>query len=133
MVVAPLLRNEKYLVGPTRTKILLVEGNDDTRNAMRESLESENYDVVSSETVAEGLSQILLPQSFDVLITNLHTQRAGNNSTLVAALRTFQPACLLVVVSDSLTLEQAAAAISLQADAIMRPSNIKQVVELTPQ
>jgi len=86
--------------------------------------------VVSSKTVAEGLSQILAQQRFDVLITNLHTRRVGDNSTLVAALRTFQPACLLVAVSDSLKLEQAATAISLQADVIVRPSNIKQVAEL---
>jgi DNA-binding NtrC family response regulator len=129
-IVAPLLRDEEDRVDATRTKILLVEGNDETSNAMRKSLENENCEVVSSKTVAEGLSQILAQQRFDVLITNLHTRRVGDNSTLVAALRTFQPACLLVAVSDSLKLEQAATAISLQADVIVRPSNIKQVAEL---
>jgi len=129
-VVAPVLRDEEDRIGATRTKILLVEGNDDTRNAMRESLERENCDVVSSGTVADGLSEILSQHCFDVLVINLHTQQAGDNSTLLAALRTFQPACLLVAVSDSLTVEQAAVAISLQADAIVRPSNMKEVAEL---
>ncbi|MBZ5667156.1 MAG: response regulator [Acidobacteriia bacterium] len=113
----------------TRPKILLVEGTDDTRNAMRESLENESCDVVSSGTIAEGLNQILA-QHFDVLITDLHTRRAGDHPTLVAAMRTFQPACLLVAVSNSLTVQQAARAISLQADVIVKPSNIKQVAEL---
>ena len=123
-------KNNRVRIRMTRPKILLVEGNDETSNAMRKSLENENCEVVSSKTVAEGLSQILAQQRFDVLITNLHTRRVGDNSTLVAALRTFQPACLLVAVSDSLKLEQAATAISLQADVIVRPSNIKQVAEL---
>jgi len=129
-VVAPLLRDEEDRVGMTRPKILLVGGNDDTRNAMRESLENENCDVVTSGTIAEGLSQILAQQHFDVLITDLRPRRTGDNPTLVAAMRTFQPACLLVAVSDSLTIQEAAMAISLEADVIVKPSNIKQVAEL---
>jgi len=96
---------------------------------MRESLENENCDAVLSETIAEGLSQILA-QHFDVLITDLQTRRAGDYPTLVAAMRTFEPACLLVAVSNSLTIQQAARAISLQADVIVKPSNIKQAAEL---
>lgn len=122
-------KNNSVRIRMTRPKILLVEGTDDTRNAMRESLENESCDVVSSGTIAEGLNQILA-QHFDVLITDLHTRRAGDHPTLVAAMRTFQPACLLVAVSNSLTVQQAARAISLQADVIVKPSNIKQVAEL---
>ncbi len=113
----------------TRPKILLLGGTDDTRNAMRESLENENCDVVSSGTIAEGLSQILA-QHFDVLITDLHTRRVGDHPALVAAMRTFAPECLLVAVSNCLTIQQAARAISLQADVIVKPSNIRQVAEL---
>lgn len=122
-------KNNRVRIHMTRPKILLVDGTDDTRDAMRESLENENCDVVSSETIAEGLGQILA-QHFDVLIIDLHTRRAGDYPTLVAAMRTFEPACLLVAVSNSLTIQQAAVAISLQADAILKPSNIKQVAEL---
>jgi len=113
----------------TRPKILLAEDTDDGRHAVRESLEDENCDVVSSGTIADSLSQILA-QHFDVVITDLHTRRAGDHLMLAAALRTFQPACLFVAVSDSLTMQQAAMAISLRADVIVKPSNIRQVVEL---
>ena len=113
----------------TRPKILLAEGTDDIRNAMRESLKDESCDVISSGTIAHSLSQILA-QQFDVVITDLHTRRSGDHRMLAAALRTFQPVCLLVAVSDSLTIEQAAMAILLEADYIIKPSNIKEVLEL---
>jgi hypothetical protein len=88
-----------------------------------------NCDVVSSGTIADGLSKIVA-QNFEVLIIDLHTQLADNRSTLVNAMRTFQPECLLVAVSDSFNLREATMAISLQADVIVKSSNMKQVVEL---
>ncbi len=127
-IVAPLLLDEEDRVGITRPKILLVERTDGTPNAMRESLEKENCEVDSTGTIAEGISRILA-QQFDVLIIDLNT-RAEDNPTLVNALRTFQPACLLVAVSDSLTMQQVARATSLQVDFIVRRSNIKEVAEI---
>ena len=85
--------------------------------------------MVSSGTIADGLSKIVA-QNFEVLIIDLHTQLADNRSTLVNAMRTFQPECLLVAVSDSFNLREATMAISLQADVIVKSSNMKQVVEL---
>jgi DNA-binding NtrC family response regulator len=114
----------------TRTKVLLLERTDAARDAMQTLLESENCEVVSSGTFAESLRQIYAQQDFDVLMTNLRTQRAGDHLTLLAAIRAFQPECLLVAVSDSLDIRDAQLAIRLQADVIVKPSNVKQVAKL---
>jgi DNA-binding NtrC family response regulator len=114
----------------TRPKVLLLERTAAARDAMRRLLESENCEVVSSETFAEGLTQILAQQDFDALITNLRTQRAVDHPKLVAAIRAFKPQCLLVAVSDSLDVRNAERAIRLEADFIVRPSNVKQVAKL---
>jgi DNA-binding NtrC family response regulator len=111
----------------TRPKILLLERTTASRDAMQKMLEIENYEVVSSGTIDEGLSQIYEQQDFDVLITNLRTQRAGDHPTLVAAIRAFQPECLLVAVSDSLNIREARLAVRLQVDLIVRPAHIKQI------
>jgi DNA-binding NtrC family response regulator len=113
----------------TRPKILLLERNAATRDAIRESLESENCEVVSSGTFAESLNQIYEQQGFDAVITNLRTQRAEDHSQLVAAIRTLQPECLFVAVCDSLDARDARRAICLRVDYIVKPSNVKQVAE----
>jgi len=113
----------------TRPKILLLERTAAARDAMRKLLESENCEVVSSGTFAESLSEIYEQQNFDVLITNLKTQRADDHPKLVTAIRAFKPECLLVAVSDFLDIEEAKLAVRLEADFIVKPSNVKQVAE----
>jgi DNA-binding NtrC family response regulator len=113
----------------TRPKILLLERTAAARDAMRKLLERENCEVVSSGTFADGLNQIYEQQSFDALITNLRTQRAEDHPQLVAAIRTLQPECLFVIVSDSLDIRAAQRAIRLQADLIVKPAHVKQVAE----
>ena len=114
----------------TRPKILLLEHAAAIRDAMRESLESENCEVVSSRTFAEGLDQIYERQDFDVLITDLRIQRAEDHPRLVPAIRAFRPECLLVAVTDFLDVRGAQRAILLQADYIVKASNVKDVAKL---
>jgi DNA-binding NtrC family response regulator len=114
----------------TRPKVLLLERTAAIHDAMRESLESENCEVVSSRTFAESLDQIYERQDFDVLITNLRTQRAEDHPQLIAAMRTFRPECLLVAVTDFLDVRDAQRAILLQADYIVKASNVKDVAKL---
>jgi DNA-binding NtrC family response regulator len=112
----------------TRPNILLFESVPDARNAMRESLENENCDVVSPETVDDALGQIFV-QDFDVLIIDLHTRQAGDRP-LMTAMRTFQPESLLVAVSDSFDIQEATLATHLQVDFIVGRSDMKEVAEL---
>jgi DNA-binding NtrC family response regulator len=114
----------------TRPKVLLLERSTASREAMQKLLESENCEVISSGTFAESLDQIYEQQDFDLLITNLRTQRAGDHPRLVAAMRTFNPECLLVAVSDALDARDAQLAIRLQADFVVKPSNVRQVPKL---
>jgi two-component system response regulator PilR (NtrC family) len=113
----------------TRPKILLVDSRDHICDAMQKSLENENLDVVSSATIADALG-LIVTHHFDVVITDLQVRRAGDSLTLVTAIRHLQPKALIVAVSDSLNVREAALAVCLGVDFVMKPINIKEVAEL---
>jgi DNA-binding response OmpR family regulator len=111
----------------TRTKILLVDDDDNDIFLTRKSLENENCEVVSATSVTEALKQIAT-QRFDVLITDLHIPDPGDGFTVVTAMRHFQPAVLNLVVSSFPDVQKSMAAILLQADEILvKPFDVAQL------
>ncbi len=112
-----------------RPKILIFDSPDYVRDAMQQSLENENFDVVLSATISDALA-LIVTQDFDVVVTDLNARRAGDGPTLVAAIRHFQPEALIVAVSDSLNVQEATMAARLQVDVIVKSFNINQVAEL---
>ena len=113
----------------TRPTILLLDGSGCIRDAMQQYLENENFCVIASATVYGAFRQIVT-KDFDVLITNLHTRRTQDGLRLVPAIRNLQPEALIVGVSDSLDKQQAAKAIRLGVDVIVKPFNVQEVAEL---
>jgi ActR/RegA family two-component response regulator len=112
-----------------RTRILLVDDNDLVLNMMRESLEHNDFEVVSASSVTEALSQIV-KQDFDVLITDLHMPGPGDGFAVVTAMRHSQPNALTLVLSGFPDLQGAMAAILLQADEVLvKPIDVKQLAE----
>ena len=83
----------------TRTKILLVDDNNDDIFLTRKALESKNCEVVSATSVTEALKQIAA-QRFDVLITDLHMPEPGDGFAVVTAMRHSQPDVLNLVCSS---------------------------------
>jgi DNA-binding NtrC family response regulator len=113
----------------TRPTILLLDGSGYIRDAMQQYLENEDFCVVASATVYGAFRQIVT-KDFDVLITNLHTRRTQDGLRLVPAIRNLQPKALIVGVSDSLDKQQAAKAIRLGVDVIVKPFDVQEVAEL---
>ena len=86
--------------------------------------------MVTATNVTEALVQIVA-QPFDVLITDLHMPGAGDGFAVVTAMRHSQPGALTLVVSGFPDVQEAMAAILLQADeVIVKPFNVKQLAEL---
>jgi CheY-like chemotaxis protein len=114
----------------TRTKILLVDDDDNDIFLTRKSLESQNCEVVPATSVTEALKQIAA-QRFDVLITDLHIPEPGDGFTVVTAMRHFQPSVLNLVVSSFPDVQKSMAAILLQADEILvKPFDVTQLGSL---
>ncbi|HEX3321108.1 MAG TPA: response regulator, partial [Terriglobales bacterium] len=114
----------------TRPKILLVDDNDAVLRMMQLSLERNEFDVVAAANVTEALTQIVA-QHFDVLLTDLHMPDAGDGFTLVSAMRHSQPEALTLVVSGFPDVQEAMAAILLQADEVLvKPFEVNQLGNL---
>jgi YesN/AraC family two-component response regulator len=97
---------------------------------MQESLEAKNFEVVPASSVTEALSQIVT-QHFDVLITDLHMPGPGDGFAVVTAMRHSQPDALTLVLSGFPDVQEAMAAILLQADEIIvKPCETEQLAEL---
>jgi CheY-like chemotaxis protein len=81
-----------------KSRILLVDDDENDIFLTRKSLESKNYDVTSVTSVIEALQQIAT-QSFDILMTDLHMPNPGDGYAVVTAMRHTQPKVLTLVVS----------------------------------
>lgn len=114
----------------TRTKILLVDDDNDDILLTRKSLEKENCEVVSATSVTEALKQIAT-QRFDVLITDLHMPEPGDGFAVVTAMRHTQPDVLNLVCSSYPDVQKSMAAILLQADDVLvKPFPVEQLTAL---
>jgi CheY-like chemotaxis protein len=113
-----------------KSRILLVDDDENDIFLTRKSLESKNYDVTSATSVIEAL-QLIATQSFDVLMTDLHMPEPGDGYAVVTAMRHTQPKVLTLVVSGYPDVQRAMTAISLEADEIMvKPVDMERVAEL---
>ncbi len=73
------------LRNPTRT-VLIVEPDDDSRSALRDTLEREGYTVVSTAGAADALSVVDSP-GISLVITELYLGDGGEDRCLVHAIR----------------------------------------------
>jgi CheY-like chemotaxis protein len=113
-----------------KSRILLVDDDENDIFLTRKSLESKNYDVTSVTSVIEALQQIAT-QSFDILMTDLHMPNPGDGYAVVTAMRHTQPKVLTLVVSSYPDVQRAMTAISLEADEVMvKPVDMARVAEL---
>lgn len=111
----------------TRPRVLLVDDDDTDLFLARKSLEKQNCDVVSTNSVNEAFRQIT-SQRFDVLLTDLHMPEAGDGFSVVTVMRHCQPDALTLVASDFPDVQKAMDAIVLQADAVLvKPFDARQL------
>ncbi len=125
------LRDRSRPLNPiARSRILLVDDDEDELFLTRKTLEKQECEVVCARSVTEALKQIAT-QSFDVLLTDLHMPEAGDGFAVVTAMRHSQPQALTLVASDYPDVQRAMNAILLQADEILvKPFDVKQLAAL---
>ena len=103
---------------PGKTKILLVDDNEELRKAIATVLEASKFLVTTAANVGEAL-HLIDTKSFDVLLTDLHMPEAGDGFTVVSAMRHTNPNAVTLVFSGYPALQEAAEAILLQADEVL--------------
>jgi DNA-binding response OmpR family regulator len=111
-------------------RILLADDNDDIREIFKEGLEKRGFEVVTAPTVNEAL-RFIATEKFDVLLSDLHMPDAGDGFTIVSAMRHTHPKAVTLVTSGYPALQEAMAAILLEADEILvKPIAVGKVAEL---
>ncbi len=114
----------------TKPKVLLVDDNGSVLYAMQQLLETNDFEVVPAAGVSEALNQIV-SQPFDVLITDLHMPNPGDGFSVVTAMRHSQPEALTLVISGYPDVQEAMAAILLEADEVLvKPFDVQNLGEL---
>ena len=111
-------------------KVLIAEDDDAVRGMLRAALERDGFDVVAVAGVREALGRIAA-ESFDVLLSDLHMPHAGDGFTVISAMRHTHPHAVTLVLSGYPALDEALAAIRLQADEILvKPIEIASLREI---
>jgi CheY-like chemotaxis protein len=111
-------------------RILLADDNDAVRNMLQVTLERDGFEVVAVASVSEALARIAT-EKFDVLLSDLHMPQAGDGFTVVSAMRHTHPNAVTLVLSGYPALDEALAAIRLQADEVLvKPIEIASLREV---
>src|ERR1700732_5208634 len=114
----------------TALRVLIADDDDSVRFMLQAALERDGFEVVSVMNVTEALSGIA-NEKFDVLLSDLHMPQAGDGFTVVSAMRHTHPKAVTLVLSGYPALEEALAAIRLQADEVLvKPIEIASLREI---
>ncbi len=114
----------------TMPRILLADDDAAVRNMLKVALECDGFEVVGVENVSQALHRIAT-EKFDVLLSDLHMPQAGDGFTVVSAMRHTHPNAVTLVLSGYPALDEAMAAIRLQADEVLvKPFEIASLREV---
>src|SRR5438067_566143 len=97
-----------------KTRILVVDDDDDVRDMLQQALEDDGTEVVVAGNVREALGHIVA-ENFDVLLSDLHMPNAGDGFTVVSAMHHMHPQAVTLVLSGYPELQEAMSAICSQA------------------
>src|SRR5580692_2640878 len=100
-------------------KVLVVDDDEIVRATLTGVLEQSGFGVTSAANVSDALKHISGPETYDVLLSDLHMPGAGMGLTVVSAMRHSNPAAVTIIFSGFPEMKEAAAAILLQADEIL--------------
>jgi DNA-binding NtrC family response regulator len=99
-------------------RVLFVDDDEAIRVMMIATLERKGFDVVPAASVTEAL-KLVITESFDVLITDLHMPNPSDGFAVITAMRHCQPDALTLLVSGYPDVKSAMDAILLEADDII--------------
>src|ERR1700744_3723900 len=115
-------------------KVLVVDDDEIVRATLTGVLEQSGFGVTSAANVPDALKHISGPETYDVLLSDLHMPGAGDGLTVVSAMRHANPKAVTIVLSAYPDMTKAAAAIVKQADeVILKPVNAGSIVEVIHQ
>jgi DNA-binding response OmpR family regulator len=119
---------------PTKTsvshRVLLVDDDEAVRTMMSATLEGKGFEVVSAASVTEAL-KLIITETFDVLITDLHMPNPSDGFAVITAMRHSQPDALTLLVSGYPDVKSAMDTILLQADdIIVKPFEAGKLADL---
>ena len=113
-----------------KKRLLLVGDNDDVRAVFQEGLEARGFEVVVAASVNDAL-RLISTEKFDVLLSDLHMPDAGDGFTVVSAMRHAHPNAVTLVLSGYPALQEAMAAMLLEADEVLvKPVGLAAVAEI---
>jgi CheY-like chemotaxis protein len=113
-----------------RTRLLLVDDDDDLRDVLCMVLEDGGFEVRGASNVNEAL-KLIGSETFDVLVSDLHMPHEGDGLTVVSAMRHSNPRAATFIFSAHPEMKKAAAAILAQTDEIIvKPSALGNLVSL---
>ena len=111
-------------------RILLVDDDAAIRDMMSATLEHKGFEVTAAANVTEAL-KLIVTETFDVLITDLHMPNPSDGFAVITAMRHTQPDTLTLLVSGYPDVKSAMDTILLQADDIVvKPFEPGKLAEL---
>ncbi|MGA2537976.1 MAG: response regulator [Terracidiphilus sp.] len=111
-------------------RVLLVDDDDLTREALKEILELSHFVVTSAANVTEAI-HCIDTQRFDVLLSDLHMPGPGDGFTVISAMRHKHPNAVTLLFTGFPALKEAMDAILRQADEILiKPMPIPEMIAL---
>src|SRR3984893_11534394 len=112
-----------------KSRILLVDDNDNIRAVFQEGLERRGFEVIPASSVNAALN-LISTEKFDVLLSDLHMPNAGDGLTVVSAMRHANPKAVTLLLSAFPAMGAAAQPILLQADEILvKPMNVQSLID----
>jgi len=112
-------------------RVLLVDDDEIVRMALTAALEQSGFVVTCAAGVREALKLIIGPDSYDVLLSDLHMPGAGDGLTVISAMRHANPKAATLLLSAFPEMTAAVAAILQQADEILvKPVDLASLIEI---
>ena len=116
------------------TKILVVDDDEVVRMSLSSVLKHCGFSVTSAANVPDALKLITGPETYDVLLSDLHMPGAGDGLTVVSAMRHANPQAVTLLLSASPQMIAAVQAILQQADEIVvKPVDAASLIETIRQ
>jgi len=114
-------------------RVLLVDNDEAVRAMMTRALELKGYEVVAAANLPQAL-RLIVTESFDVLVTDLHVPNPTDGLAIVTAMRHSQPNAVTMLVSGFPDVQSAMAAVFLEAnEVIVKPFEVWQLTELVEE
>jgi CheY-like chemotaxis protein len=114
-------------------KVLLVDDDENVRFGLGELLESSGFEITTAASVPEAL-KLIISETYDVLLSDLHMPGAGDGLTVVSAMRHANPRAVTLLLTAYPEMGAATHAILLQADQILvKPMKLPALIEVIKQ